>query len=160
MMNTERSLGRPVSGEVKPPPRKLSEDEVRLAYLKGTRDFAGKDLSNLRLKRMDCTGIMFHGANLMKTNLAGANLSGVDLGRSSLVRANLRDAQMAKAYLSNADLQEADLRGADLRGAYLLNANLRGTNLCGANLTGAKLSPEQLMMAKTNWMTIKPNGKR
>jgi serine/threonine protein kinase, bacterial len=156
----ERSIGRPVSGDVGVPPRKITEDELRMAYLKGRRDFTAQNLSNLRLKRMDLTGAMFHGANLTKINLHGATLDGVDLGRTSLVRANLRDAMMARAYLSNADLQEADLRGADLRGAYLLNANLRGTNLCGANLTGAKLSDEQLAMARTNWMTVKPNGKR
>nr|WP_319633168.1 serine/threonine-protein kinase [Romeriopsis navalis] len=156
----DRSMGRPVSGEVSGPPRKMSADELRMAYLKGTRDFTSKDLTGLKLKRMDLTGSMFHGANLTRVNLHGANLAGVDFGRTSMVRASLRDANMAKAYLSNADLQEADLRGADLRGAYLLNANLRGTNLCGANLTGAKISPDQLAMAKTNWMTIKMNGKR
>jgi serine/threonine protein kinase, bacterial len=156
----ERSIGRPFSSEVGLTPHKISADELRMAYLKGDRDFMSQDLSNLRLKRMDLTGAMFHGANLTKVNMTGATLSGVDFGRTSLVRANLRDAIMARAYLSNADLQEADLRGADLRGAYLLNANLRGTNLCGANLTGAKLAPEQLAMAKTNWMTVKPNGKR
>ncbi len=31
---------------------------------------------------------------------------------------------------------------------------------CGANLTGAKIEDEQLALAKTNWMTIRPNGKR
>jgi serine/threonine protein kinase, bacterial len=156
----ERSIGRPFSAEVGLTPHKLSADELRMAYLRGDRDFMSQDLSNLRLKRMDLTGAMFHGANLTKVNLHGATLTGVDFGRTSLVRANLRDAMMSRAYLSNADLQEADLRGADLRGAYLINANLRGTNLCGANLTGAKLSAEQLAMAKTNWMTVKPNGKR
>jgi len=32
--------------------------------------------------------------------------------------------------------------------------------LCGANLTGAKISQEQLALAKANWMTVRPNGKR
>jgi serine/threonine protein kinase, bacterial len=155
-----QSIGRPFSAEVGLAPHKISADELRMAYLKGDRDFMSQDLSSLRLKRMDLTGAMFHGANLTKVNLSGATLTGVDFGRTSLVRANLRDSMMSRAYLSNADLQEADLRGADLRGAYLINANLRGTNLCGANLTGAKLSDEQLAMAKTNWMTVKPNGKR
>lgn len=157
---TNGTMGRSASGEVSQTPQRLTADELRMAYFKGTRDFTQKDLSNLKLKRVDLTGSMFHGANLTKINLSGSNLAGVDFGRSSLVRANLRDAMLVKAYLSNADLQEADLRGADLRGAYLLNANLRGTNLCGANLTGAKLSPDQMAMAKMNWMTIKPNGKR
>jgi serine/threonine protein kinase, bacterial len=32
--------------------------------------------------------------------------------------------------------------------------------LCGANLTGAKITEEQLALAKTNWMTVRPSGKR
>ena len=47
-----------------------------------------------------------------------------------------------------------------MTGAYLSKANLRGANLSGANLTNAMVSEEQLAMAKTNWMTIKPDGKR
>ncbi|MEH2453747.1 pentapeptide repeat-containing protein, partial [Nostoc sp.] len=65
-----------------------------------------------------------------------------------------------KSGFNHADLEGADLRGADLSNAYLSNANLRGANLCGANLTSAKISDEQLALAKTNWMTVRPNGKR
>ena len=38
--------------------------------------------------------------------------------------------------------------------------NLRGANLCGANLKGVKVTEEQLNQAKTNFMTVFPNGKR
>jgi serine/threonine-protein kinase len=155
-----RSLGRSPAGELILSPQKMTDEKLMIAYLKGIRDFTSQDCSHLQLKKVDLAGAIFHGANLAHINLRGAYLEGVDFGRSSLVRADFRNAMMVRAYLSNADLQGADLRGADLRGAYLLNANLRGANLCGANLTGAKLAPEQLAMAKTNWMTIKPNGKR
>jgi serine/threonine protein kinase, bacterial len=153
----ERSIGRSAEFFV---PRKLNAEELMVAYLQGRRDFTSHDLEHLRLKKVDLNGSMFHGANLRQTNFHGANLTAADFGRANLCQAVLRDANLTRAYLSNADLQDADLRGADLRGAYLLNANLRGTNLCGANLTGAKLAPEQLAMARTNWMTVKPNGKR
>ncbi len=156
----KRTVGRSGFANNQKSSQKITAEALRVAYLKGQRDFTSQDLSQLQLERLDLTEAMFHGANLSQVNLYRAYLEGVDFGRASLVKANLRDAMMARAYLSNADLQEADLRGADLRGAYLLNANLRGTNLCGANLTGAKVSSEQLTMAKTNWMTIKPNGKR
>ncbi len=141
-------------------PARLNAASLQANYAKGRRDFAAHNLERLQLPRLDLTEATFHQANLKQVNLQGSNLTSVDLGRANLCGANLRDAILMKAYMSNADLQDADLRGADLRGAYLFNANLRGTNLGGANLTGAKVTPEQLAMAKTNWMTVKPNGKR
>ncbi len=142
------------------PPARLDAASVESYYAKGRRDFAAHHLEMLQLPRLDLTEATFHQANLKGVNLQGSTLTNVDFGRANLHGANLRDAILVKAYMSNADLQDADLRGADLRSAYLLNANLRGTNLGGANLTGAKITPEQLAMAKTNWMTVKPNGKR
>ncbi len=139
---------------------KLDAQGLQSYYGKGKRDFASYELNDLSLPKVDLSNAVFHQANLYRTNLHGANLISVNFGRANLSRANLRDANLTKAYLSNADLEGADLRGADLSGAYLLNANLRGANLCGANLTGAKLSLEQLAMARTNWMTIRPTGKR
>ena len=141
-------------------PARLDAAGVQNYYAKGRRDFAAHHLEMLQLPRLDLTEATFHQANLRKVNLQGSTLTNVDFGRANLNGANLRDAILVKAYMSNADLQDADLRGADLRNAYLLNANLRGTNLGGANLTGAKITPEQFAMAKTNWMTVKPNGKR
>lgn len=140
--------------------RQLNTDGLRSAYIKGRRDFALHNLSLLNLQGIDLSGTNFHSSVLERANLQGANLFSSDFGRASLNRANLRDANLSKAYLSHADLEGADLRGADLSYAYLNNANLRGANLCGANLTGAKISDEQLALAKTNWMTVRPNGKR
>ncbi len=154
-----RTAGNTSANRGTPFPR-LDAMEVQTYYAKGRRDFASHTLEMLQLARLDLTGATFHQANLKLVNLQGSLLVNTDFGRANLTGANLRDANLFKAYLSNADLQDADLRGADLRNAYLLNANLRGANLGGANLTGAKISPEQLAMAKTNWMTVKPNGKR
>lgn len=147
-------------GEKSKAPIRLDAEGLQAYYTKGKRDFASYDLSCLNLQKVNLSGAVFHQSNLNKINLQGANLFNADFGRASLSHANLRDANLAKAYLSNADLEGADLRGADLSYAYLLNANLRGANLCGANLTGAKLTPEQLAMARTNWMTVRPTGKR
>ncbi|YAF98486.1 MAG: pentapeptide repeat-containing protein [Nodularia sp. CChRGM 3473] len=140
--------------------RKLDPQSLLTAYLKGRRDFALHNLSFLNLQGVDLSETNFHSTQLQNTNLQGANLHNSDFGRASLTRANLRDANVSKAYFNHADLEGADLRGADLSNAYFSNANLRGANLCGANLTGAKISDEQLALAKTNWMTIRPNGKR
>ena len=141
-------------------PSKLDAGSLLTAYMKGRRDFAQQDLSLLNLQKAELSGGIFHQANLTKTNLQGANLSSADFGRASLNRAVLRDANLARAYFSYSDLEGADLRGADLSFAYLNYANLRGANLCGANLTGAKINEEQLALAKTNWATVLPSGKR
>ena len=138
----------------------LNAENLLAAYLKGRRDFASYNLSLLNLAGADLSGTNFHSSRLEKTNFQGANLYDNDFGKASLNRANLRDSNLSKAYLSYADLEGADLRGADLSNAYLSHANLRGANLCGANLTGAKVTEEQLASAKTNWMTIRPNGRR
>jgi serine/threonine protein kinase, bacterial len=140
--------------------RKLDVQSLLAAYQKGRRDFAQHNLNLLNLQGADLSGANFHSSQLQQTNFQAANLHNSDFGRSSLNRANLKDANLSKAYFSHADLEGADLRGADLSYAYLNNANLRGANLCGANLTGAKVSEEQLALAKTNWMTVRPNGKR
>ncbi|MBE9007672.1 pentapeptide repeat-containing protein [Fortiea sp. LEGE XX443] len=140
--------------------RRLDNQGLLTAYLKGRRDFALHNLNFLNLQGSELSETNFHSAQLQSTNLQGANLHNSDFGRASLTRANLRDANLSKAYFNHADLEGADLRGADLSYAHLSNANLRGANLCGANLTGAKILDEQLALAKTNWMTIRPNGKR
>ncbi len=141
-------------------PRQLDTQGLLTAYMKGRRDFSLHNLSLLNLQNTDLSQTNFHSSKLQKTNLQGANLHDSDFGRAHLNRANLRDANLSKAYLNYADLEGADLRGADLSYANLHNANLQSANLCGANLTGAKISDEQLALAKTNWMTVRPNGKR
>lgn len=151
--------GRDNSNDKKPPLR-LDAEGLQNYYAKGKRDFASHDLRSLSLVKANLAGANFHQANLTKINLQGANLFNADFGKANLNQASLRDANLGKAYMSNADLEGADLRGADLSGAYLLNANLRGANLCGTNLSGAKVTEEQLAMARTNWMTTRPNGKR
>jgi serine/threonine-protein kinase len=140
--------------------RRLNSESLTKAYLKGRRDFALHNLSLLSLQGSDLSETNFHSSKFEKTNLQSANLCKSDFGRANLSKANLRDANLSKAYFNHADLELADLRGADLSYAHLSNANLRGANLCGANLTGAKITSEQLALAKTNWMTVRPNGRR
>ncbi|MBF2003093.1 MAG: pentapeptide repeat-containing protein [Synechococcales cyanobacterium C42_A2020_086] len=139
---------------------RLTAEELLSAYAKGKRDFTCHDLSALNLSKTNLSGANFHQSTLQKSNLQGANLLNADFGRASLSQALLKNAKLARAYLSHADLAGADLRGADLSYAYLSHANLRGANLCGADLTGAKVSDEQLAMARTNWATVHPSGKR
>jgi serine/threonine-protein kinase len=152
--------GKDVNGNEKRKTIRLDADSLQSYYAKGKRDFGGHDLHSLVLQRTNLSGAVFNQSNLSKVNLQGANLYNADFGRANLSQSNLRDANLGRAYLSNADLEGADMRGADLSGAYLLNANLRGANLCGANLSGAKLTEDQLSLARTNWMTVRPSGRR
>lgn len=140
--------------------RKLDSQGLLTAYVKGRRDFAQHNLNLLNLQGADLSGTNFHSSKFEQTNFQGADLHNSDFCRSSLTKANLRDANLSSSYFSHADLEGADLRGADLSNANFNNANIRGANLCGAILTGAKISEEQLALAKTNWMTVRPNGKR
>jgi len=150
------------TGKPRVPPKlpKLDANTLLTAYMKGRKDFASQDLTGLDLPKVDLSKGIFHQAKLARANFQGANLSEADFGRASLNRANLRDANLVRAYLSYVDLEGADLRGADLSYAYLNHASLKNANLCGANLTGAKVTEEQLALAKTNWATVLPSGKR
>jgi serine/threonine protein kinase, bacterial len=139
---------------------KLTLYAFKVAYSEGKRDFADCDLSGLDLCQFDLSQINFYGSKLIGSNLKGANLHKADLSSAGLNCANLQVANLSHAYLYYSNLSEANLRCADLSDAYLKYANLRGANLCGANLTNAKITPEQLAVAKTNWRTIFPNGKR
>ncbi len=159
--NIQLTQSTPAAKEQKPKAlRKLDTDSLLTAHAKGRRDFALHDLSLLVLPEANLSAVNFRSSKLDRTNLQGANLFNSDFSKASLKRAELRKANLSKAYLSDANLEEADLRGADLSYADLQNTNLQGANLCGANLTGAKLAKEQLAQAKTNWMTVLPNGKR
>lgn len=149
--------GNPPQPKIMP---RMDAKELLESYAKGRRDFTLHNLGMLDLQRADLSGASFHQSKLCKINMQGANLFNADFGRANLNEAVLKNANLARAYLSHADLGNANLRGADLSYAYLSNANLRGANLCGADLTGAKVSDEQLAMAKTNWATIHPSGRR
>ncbi|MGP1385089.1 MAG: protein kinase domain-containing protein [Thainema sp.] len=141
-------------------PTRMDEDGIKLAYGKGRRDFSACDLSLLDLRKTTLAGANFNQSKLQSTRLHGANLSNANFSRANLGKAILRNANLERAYLGYANLEGTDLRGADLSHAHLSNASLRGANLCGADLTGARIDEIQLEMAKTNWSTIYPNGRR
>jgi len=140
--------------------RNLSADDVKLTYLKGRRDFSSQILSGVDLQKVSLPGISLSQTELVKANFQGADLSGANFGRANLTKASLRNAKLGRAYFNYANLEGVDLRGADLSYACLSNANLRGANLCGADLTGALISEDQLDMARTNWATVYPSGRR
>ncbi|PSR18862.1 serine/threonine protein kinase [filamentous cyanobacterium CCP3] len=138
----------------------LTSDDVKQKYTKGRRDFSLQTFKDLDLQRTLLVEVNFNQSKLPSANFQGADLSNANFGRANLNRANLRNAKLVKAYFHYANLEGADLRGANLVHACLSNANLRGANLCGADLTGALISDDQLAMARTNWSTVMPNGRR
>jgi serine/threonine protein kinase, bacterial len=141
-------------------PLKLDAQSVLAAFRRGQRTFSEMDINGLDLSKAHLPGITLSNANCAQINLQGANLSGSKFDKADLSGAVMKDAVLSKGYFSYANLQNADLRGADLSEAYLNYANLHGANLCGANLKGVKISEDQLNQAKTNFMTVFPNGKR
>jgi serine/threonine protein kinase, bacterial len=141
-------------------PLKLDAQGVLAAFRRGQRTFNEIDLNGLDLSKAHLPSITLNSANCAYINFQGANLSAAKFEKADLSGAILKDAILSRGYFSYANLQGADLRGADLSEAYLNYANLHGANLCGANLKGVRVTDEQLAQAKTNFMTVFPNGKR
>jgi serine/threonine-protein kinase len=139
---------------------KLDAKKLLEEFEQGKTDFAQEDLSGLNLQKAHIPGIIFYQAQLHHANLQGADLTQANLGKANLSQGIFKNANLCQAYMSYANLERADLRGADLTGANLNYASLRGANLCGANLCDAKVTPEQLALAKVNWLTVMPSGKR
>jgi serine/threonine protein kinase, bacterial len=129
-------------------------------YQRGQKSFNDVDLSSLSLTNANLPGAVWENTNFSGSNLQNANLGKGKFVKTNFAEATLRGANLAKGQFAYANLQSADLRGANLSGAQMQNANLMGANLCGANLRGATISEEQMNMAKTNFLTIFPNGKR
>ncbi len=138
----------------------LNSGSILRLYEKNKRNFAQKQLASLTLTRVSVPGIKFSEANLVQSNFQESDLSEANFEKAKLKKAVFRQAILRGAQLNQTDLEEADFRGADLTGANLRSANLKGANFCGANLHNAQLRKEQLVQAKTNWMTIMPSGKR
>jgi serine/threonine protein kinase, bacterial len=129
-------------------------------YQRGQKSFNDVDLSNLSLTNANLPSAVWENTNFSGSNLQNANLGKGKFVKTNFAEATLRGANLAKGQFPYANLQSADLRGANLSNAQMQNANLMGANLCGANLRGATISDEQMNMAKTNFLTIFPNGKR
>ncbi|GEA26646.1 serine/threonine-protein kinase B [Microcystis aeruginosa NIES-4325] len=139
---------------------RLDAKAILDAYNNGRRNFSQEELPNLNLAKVKLLGVNFYQCKLTGTNLQGADLSNADLGRADLSHAILKNTNLNNTYLAYADLEKADLRGANLTGANLRHANLKGANLCGANLSDVQVTQEQIALAKTNWLTVMPSGKR
>ncbi|MBE9079309.1 pentapeptide repeat-containing protein [Romeria aff. gracilis LEGE 07310] len=154
-LSSDRSGASPTSRTAK-----LTAKDIQAAYAKGRRDFSNQSLSGMGLQRVVLAGSSFAKSVLKKANLQGIDLSNANLSKADLGHATLRSAKLGGAYLGSANLEGCDLRGADLTRACLDQANLRDANLCGADLTDAAISDEQLAVARTNWTTVYPNGKR
>ncbi len=146
--------------EAKKKKKKWREKTLLEAYKKGRKDFSHQELNELNLARAFLPGIIFYDSKLNRINLQGAELSRADLGRTDLSNSVMKNANLSEAYLGYANLNGADLRGANLFGANLTYANLQGANLCGVDLSSARITEAQLSVAKTNWRTVMPSGKR
>lgn len=130
------------------------------AYEKGQRDFTDQSLQHLILAKAFLPAINCYQSDLSYANFQNADLTRADFGKAILSHTVFKDANLNDAYFGYANLEEADLRGANVAGTNFKYANLKGANLCGVDLSSAFVSSDQLAMAKTNWRTVMPNGKR
>lgn len=152
----------PIATPPLPPKPKIqyTPELIRRDYSQGHRNFSQQILSEMDLEGLKLSGASFSQTKLIGTNLQKANLAKTNFVSANLAQSNLRETDLRRAELYKANLKNADLQGANLQEANLTSANLKEANLCGANLKGAKIEEEQLKMAKTNWRTIYPNGRR
>lgn len=157
--NKVDSTGKNQAREFKKP-IKVDKQTLLSSYASGRRDFASKDISLQNFQKADLSGSNFHHSRMIKVNFQGADLSAADFTGCDLRQGMLRNANLGRSYLNYANLEGTDLRGADLSYAHFKNTKLKGANLCGANLTNANITEEQLALAKTNWTTVLPSGKR
>ena len=124
---------------------------------KAGRDLSGVDLSHLKIRQLDLTGLKAVGATLRgrrrpaeldpepgtwdrftdgyvrtrwgQARMDRADLTGADLTWAPLNHGHLRGAVLRDALLVEADLRGCDLREADLRGADFSSATLEGADL-------------------------------
>jgi len=154
--------------KVTTPPPQIANPKIEITspemlmqeYRRGNRNFSQQTLSGFDLEGLKLAGCSFSQSKLIGANLQKSNLYRTNLVSANLAQANLKETILKRAELYKANLKNADLQGADLQNANLQGASLKDANLCGANLTDAKVDEEQIQLAKTNWRTLLPNGKR
>jgi uncharacterized protein YjbI with pentapeptide repeats len=139
---------------------KMTLGQVFEAQREG-RDLSGVDLSHLKVRQLDLTGIKAVGAVLRgnrrpaeaqedpqvwdryadgyaRTRWGQARMERADLTKADLTWALLNRGHLRAAVLRDAVLVEADLRGCDLRDADLRGADLTGAILDDVDLRGAR----------------------
>jgi serine/threonine protein kinase, bacterial len=141
-------------------PTHMDASTLVRSYQRGQRSFNDLTISGLNLPKVQLVKCTWENSDCSGCNFQNATLGGGKFNRTNFTETTLRGADLSQSQFNSANLQAADLRGANLSNCQFSNTNLKGANLCGANLKGAKISDEQLSMAKTNFLTIFPNGKR
>ena len=110
-----RRVTRHASGEkariAEPAPGERLTIKQVMELLKTTRNFAGKNLSSLRLVAFDLTK---------------CNMKGADLSNANLERADMEETNLELADLSGANLKMTDLRISGIKGAKLDRATFDG----------------------------------
>ena len=78
---------------------KLTETQLKLAYVHGQRNLRGANLRGANLREANLSGADLRGADLSEAGLRGADLSWADLSWADLIWANLREANLRDANL-------------------------------------------------------------
>ena len=113
---------------------------------------------NLKLDKVDLSGVKFKSANLNQASFKGSRFHGpgednrwdtyddriADLSQAQMKQANLTDANLSRVLMNRADLSRATLNKANLSNARLIGANLSSAQLAKADLSGAVLENASL----------------
>ncbi|MBD2139010.1 pentapeptide repeat-containing protein [Anabaena sp. FACHB-1237] len=116
------------------------------------------NLSNLTLKNLDLSGVIFKGANLQEINFENTRFRSpgedrrwdtydditADLSNTDLRKANLNNANLSRIVMNRSNLSRATLNKANLSSTRLYFANLSSSQLVGANLSNAILENASL----------------
>ena len=116
------------------------------------------DSWNLRLDKIDLSGVSFKYTNLNQASFKGSHFRGAgengridtdddriaDLSQAQMKQADFTDADLSRVSMNGADLSRATLNNANLSNARLINANLSSAQLAKANLNGAVLENASL----------------
>ena len=111
----------------------MNAEEFAKIIKKHRRYMQGSPLglwADLRLK--DISGLKLKKINLQSAFLSGANLSKCDLSQADLSYADLFGADLSHAILVKADLSESVLTGVNLRGALIDQTNMSEADTEGA----------------------------
>ncbi len=129
-------------------------------------DFSGAILTDASMRRVDCTGVNFRGANLSRAaftaarlpeaDFSGATATDCDFYESNLAGAKFRNCNLSRSYVIRTSLKDVDVVGANFGDACFYRLDLRGANGLdqALELGTAKLyrtimtAKEQAIMAK------------
>lgn len=103
------------------------------------------DLASADLRGLECTDVVFFGADLRGAKLAHARLNDCNLDTADLSHADLQGARLASCGLACSNLSMTRLQGARFTQCDLLGTNFENSSLFQATVVGCWTSPATVL---------------